>query len=235
VDVRTSAAVVSVRDAGLALVQDERGVRVEDYLTALASAAGEAVIVDAGLFDIEHSDMAPGAAVFGDALNVLLSGDATEIEDVDATTVVGTLRDELVPGVVPLDALPPLAELYELVARSAGNVPWGAVAVSVGDDHEPWVMPLRMAFELRPTVDAAMAAVDADPAPDRPARHVVCALALASALEQTAQAIDPAVAVRLSMEVLFGMAKTVPMSQAALDEAATDATGDAAGDRPDDA
>jgi hypothetical protein len=44
-------------------------------------------------------------------------------------------------------------------------------------------------------------------------------LALARALDQTRQAIEPSIAASLALEVTFGMAKTVPMSRAAFEAA----------------
>lgn len=213
------ALVVSVRDAALAMVRDRQGVRVEDYLTVLASATGEAVVVDAGLFDIEHNELVPGSAVFGDALNVLLSGDVEDVAAADPSSVVGMLRDQLVPAILPLDTFPPLRDLYEHVARHVGSQAWGTVATSVPDENQPRVLPLRTAFELRPAVTAAMTALTRDLGAGRPSPHVVCTMALASAIAQTAGAIEPRIGLRLALEVVFGMAKTVPMSVAAIEQA----------------
>lgn len=77
----------------------------------------------------------------------------------------------------------------------------------------PSVLPIRVAFELRPAVDAAVATLNLEPS----RRHVPCTYALAEALTQVQAAIDPAVAIRLALEVVFGMAKMVPMSQRAFD------------------
>ncbi len=210
--------VLAVRDAALGLVQDERGVRVEDYLTVLAAAAGEATLVDAGLFDIEANDLTPGAGVFGDAINVVLTGDRTADDELPATSTVGVLVDQLVPDVVGLDAFAGIEARYAQVAAAAGSLPWGEVAVSVPDDHRPWVLPLRVAFELRPVVVAATdAASEAGWS-----RHEVVAAALASAVAQAAEALDPATSVALALDVTFGMAKVVPMSRAAFEEAAGD-------------
>lgn len=208
--------VLAVRDAALQLVQDERGVRVEDYLTVLAAAAGEATLVDADLFDIEANDLTPGAGVFGDAINQVLTGDATDAAGLHPTTTVGVLVDQLVPDVVGTDAFGELGERYARVAAAAGSLPWGEVAVALPDDHRPWVLPLRVAFELRPVVVAAAAAA----ADAGWSRHEVVAAALASAIAQAAGALDPPTSVGLALDVTFGMAKVVPMSRAAFEEAA---------------
>jgi hypothetical protein len=196
-------AAAAIDDAAIALLRNERGVRVEDYLCALAAATGEAALADAGLFDIEATDLTPGAAVFGDEINRMLTGDATVLADVPADSVVGVLRDRLVPGTVAAEDFGPLKRLYELVPREVGSVPWGEVALTVPDDHRPSVQPLRLAFELRPAVVAAVG--------DQ-GRRVPCALALAGGIERTREAIDVRIGLTLALEVVFGMAKTVPMS-----------------------
>lgn len=208
-------AVAAIDDAAIALVRDERGVRVEDYLTALAAPTGEAALVDSGVFDNGTTDLTPGAAVFGDEINRVLTGDGTALDEVPASSVVGLLRDRLVPGVVAQDAFGPLDRLYRLVAAEVGRTPWGEVALTVPDEHRPSVQPLRLAFELRPTVEAATDELD----PGAGGRHVPCALALASAIERTSGAIDVNIGLTLALEVVFGMAKTEPMSRRAFAEA----------------
>jgi hypothetical protein len=202
-------AAAAIEQAALDLVRDERGVRVEDYLAALAAATGEAALVDGLAFDIEGSDLTPGAAVFGDGINHVLTGDATSLDEVPAESVVGILRDRLVPGTVSADAFGPLDRPYRLVASGVGETPWGEVPLTVSDDHRPSVQPLRLAFEVRPAVEAV--------APTE--RHTPCAIALAAGIERTKDAIDVGVALTLALEIVFGMAKTVPMSRRAFEEA----------------
>lgn len=213
-----------VRDAALQRVQDEQGVRVEDYLTVLAAATGEAAIVASGVVDIEHNDLTPGAGVFGDAINQALTGDATELASVPAPTVVGVLRDRLGASGISTAPLADLQDRYRHVAASVGQAPWGDAVVRVVDDHRHRVLPLQVAFELRPAVVAAeedlrgAAARGALSVPAGWGRHSLVALALALAVEQTRGAIDVDVALDLALDVVFAMAKTVPMSQAAFEQ-----------------
>jgi hypothetical protein len=209
------AAALRIRDAAFAYLQDGRGVRVEDYLTVLAAMTGEGALVAAGL-DIEAVEIAPGSGMFGGRVNEILSGDTADLAAAGPETVVGILRDRLVPAVVQADWFD-LQRLYTFVASNAGRAPWGAVTVSVPEQNLPRVLPLRAAFEMRAVVDAACVALapsgDGAPAVQR---HVPCATALASAITQTAGAIDLGVAVCLALEVTFSMAKLMPMSQRAL-------------------
>ena len=82
------------------------------------------------------------------------------------------------------------------------------------DDNRPWFPPLRAAFELRPAVLAA----EAEQGTALGERHLLAATALLEAGHEVAGAIDPAVAVRLALEVTFGMAKMAPMTRAAYEE-----------------
>jgi hypothetical protein len=190
-----------VREAAIALVQDERGVRVEDYLTVLAAATGEGALAAAG-FDVTGHDLPPGSPLFYEPVNLVLTGDV--LEDVPAGSVYGVLQDLS-------DSVPPPKELYELVAGSVGRAEWGHVTVTVDTDHRPSVMPLRAAFELRPQVEA----IEASHGLTVGDRATLTATALRAAMEQVGEAIDRALAVRLALEITFGMAKLAPMTQAA--------------------
>lgn len=193
-----------------------RGVRVEDYLTTLAAMTGEAAILAAGFLDLEASDVPPGSPLFGDPTNHVLSGDTTDLAAAPADSVIGILVAELVPGTVPLALFGSIEDVYRHVAASVGKAPWGAVTVSVPEANWPTVLPIQVAFELRPAVDGAVAKAGL------PAnlRHVPCAVGLADAIKQVQGAIDPAVAVRLAIEVTFGMAKLMPMSRKAFEAVA---------------
>jgi hypothetical protein len=206
--------VAAIDAAAMAQVRHERGMRVEDYVSALAAATGEAALVDAELFDIETTDLTPGRPVFGDATNHVLTGDVTVLADAPPDSVAGLLRDRLVPKVVPADAFGPLDRLYELVASGVGTTAWGEVALTVPAANRPNIQPLRLAFEMRPAVEAAVTGLDFT------GRHVPCALALGQAIERTRDAIDVRVALTLALEVVFGMAKVVPMSRRSLERQA---------------
>ena len=183
----------------------------------VAGAAREAGqrIAAAGI-DIEALDMAPSSALFGDQINQVLTGDTADLAQVPADTIVGILVAELVPNVYTLADCGSLEDLYRAVAASVGSTEWGTIHLSVGADHAPMVAPIRLAFELRPAVETACSAASVKAGQ----RHQPCALALASGLGQVREAIDPQVALKLSLEVVFGMAKMAPMSRRAFADAA---------------
>ena len=200
----------AVRIAALGLVQTPDGrVRVEDYLTVLAAAAGEASLAAAG-FDVEGHDLAPGSGLFFDPVNAVLTGDPLTRPAAPGT--VWSLIEPLGGSLAPAAVLPDPAALYRFVVEHLGQADWGRVSTSVGPDHEPTVLPLRAAYDLRPGVLEVEQRFGA-PVQDR---HIVTTAALIAALEQTRAAIDVPVALRLAVEILFGMAKMAPMTARAM-------------------
>lgn len=193
-------------------------VRVEDYLAVLASITGEAALVASGVIDVEAAGLTPGSPIFGDPMNALLTGDQLDPAKAPATSVVGVLVGALVPETVPLEAFGELERIYRQVATGVGSVAWGMVPLSVPDDNCPAVLPIQVAFELRPAVETALGASGLPAS----GRHVLCALALANGLRLVGDAMDRQVAVTLSLEIAFGMAKMTPMSRAAFEAMAAD-------------
>lgn len=200
-----------IRDAAFDYVLDDRGVRVEDYVATLAAVTGEAALVSSGVVDIEAAPVEPGTALFGPPIDEVLTGDTTDLFACGPETVAGLLRDGLAGHLVPPEVLD-LGRVVRWVAEHVGRAPWGQASLSVPADNRPAVIPLRAAFEMRPAVVTACAPLSPDGAAYLRGRHVPCALALVSALEQTAEAIDPAVSVTLAIEIAFTMAKMMPMS-----------------------
>jgi hypothetical protein len=208
-----------IRDAAFRYVEDAQGVRVEDYLTTLAALTGEAAFVSAGAVDIEAAPIAAGRGVFGPPIDAVLSGDTTDLAVVPPFSVAGLLRDGLAGHVVPLEVLD-LERVVRHVAANVGKAPWGGVVLSVPPDNRPHLLPIRVAFELRPVVIRACQPLTPNGSSLVRGRHVPCALALVSAVEQVVEAIDPVVAVTIAFEVTFTMAKMMPMSMRQMQELA---------------
>ena len=220
--VLAAVALERVREPASAMsrVQDPntRGVRVEDYLTVLAAVTGEAALVAAGVLDIETTDIPAGSPVFGDQINAVLTGDTTDLGRIPVDSVVGVLIAELVPATAALDRFLSLEAVYRGVAASVGSVAWGSVQTTVPAANQPTVLPIQVAFELRPTVETAVT----DAGLPRRLRHVLCASALAVGVKQVRRAIDIDIAVALALEVVFGMAKMAPMSRRAFEASQTE-------------
>ena len=195
-----------IREAAIHLVQEPGGgVRVEDYIATLAAATGEAALAAAG-FDVEHHDLAPGSVLDYDAVRGRLTGDPVTSPAPAGT--VWSLLEPLSGRAVPASAFPDAQGLYDQTERNLGQAgPWG-LGTTVGDDHAPARSPLHQAFLLRASVletERLFVAAVSD-------RHLVTASALTSAIDQTRSAIDPAISLRLALEVLFGVARLAPMT-----------------------
>ncbi|MDQ2757919.1 MAG: hypothetical protein M3Y71_15430, partial [Actinomycetota bacterium] len=141
-----------------------------------------------------------------DAVRARLTGDPVTSPAPAGT--VWSLLEPLAGRVLPASAFPAAQELYDQTERHLGQAGPGSVVTTVGDDHAPARSPLRQALELRPAVletERLFGASVSD-------RHIVTASALTSAIDQTKGAIDPAVSLRLALEVLFGVVRLAPMT-----------------------
>jgi hypothetical protein len=216
-DERTTAAALVAVFEGYATEADRR-IRVEDLLSDAAAAAGEACIAAAGEFDPERHDFTPGSVVMSDRINGILAGDTTDASAPSASgSVFAVIRaGALARGYAAAD-VPPLEDVFRgFAAGIAGpETPWGFVPLSVGADHRPRVQPLRAAYELRGPVRAVLAKGSV-PTAEWPR---ALALALVDELARVRSAIEPRVALTLVYETINGMAKTAPMTDAALSNA----------------
>jgi hypothetical protein len=103
------------------------------------------------------SEIPPGSPVFGDQINVVLTGDTTDPAHIPADSVVGILISELVPDTVGLDHFGSLEAIYRGVAAGVGSVSCGTVWTTVRADNRPTVLPIPVAFDLRMDIAVALA------------------------------------------------------------------------------
>jgi hypothetical protein len=203
----------------LASLGDQRGVRVEDFVSACATIVGERCIAVAGDFPVRTHTMAPGSRVFSTRINELLCGDSEsdDLRAVPSESVFGLLRDRLTTGKYLVSEFPSLKAIFELFAASVGNADeWGKAPLSVPEQHRPFLLPLRVAYNTRKKVDLFYEPLGADPA-----LHLrASVLALAEALYDVADAIDHKLVLLLAFETINGMGKTAPMTDAAMVAAA---------------
>lgn len=89
---------------------------------------------------------------------------------------------------------------------------WGRAPVSIPPDHLPFVQPLRVAYETRAMVDKSLASLGNDTG----ARLRATTAVLARALCETRDVLTRIVATTLAIETINGMAKTAPMTDAAM-------------------
>ena len=126
------------------------------------------------------------------------------------------LRSRLSPRVYADADFPVLSEVFrQYAARVCSPGHWGKVPLSVGDDHLPFVFPLRVGYETRGRVDEILHPVREDKA--RCLR--IATEGLAEILSRVASAIDHRLALTLAIETVNGMSKTAPMTEKVMQQA----------------
>jgi hypothetical protein len=187
-------------------------IRVEDLISACAAVVGEAAITAAGDYDPRRHDHLPGSRVFSTNVNKVLCHDRG-FREAPADSVVGILRERLVGcGFVPAD-FPDLQDVFQYFAANIGRKEdWGKVPLSVPAQHYPVLLPLKVAYETRALVDRTVGSSGTEPSQ----RLRVAVLALAKALCETRDVLARSIATTLALETINGMAKTAPMTAAAM-------------------
>jgi len=203
-------------NAACDVVKREGRIRVEDLISVLGSIVGELSIEAAGDFDPRQHSLTPGSRVFSNRVNLLFSGDLPT-DDLDAMppeSIVGMLRDRLLEEGFQRSDFPSLQTVFKDFAANVGKQSdWGKVPLSVPQENQPFVLPLRVAYEARPMVDRVLRTI---PPSERLKAGV---FALGEALVAVHRAIDPKIVLLLALEMVNGMAKTAPMTDEAMEAA----------------
>jgi hypothetical protein len=194
-----------------AVTQDGR-IRVEELISASGAILGEAAIARVGEFHPREHNSPPGQGVFSDRMNGLLCGEKN-LDQAPAESIFGDLRNRLVACGFSVSDLPNLKEVF---AHFAGNIgkkeEWGRVPLSIPKDNYPFARPLFAAYQLRAIVDKSLVSLGADST----MRLRAITAVLARALCETRATLAPNIAASLAFETVNGMAKTAPMTDAAI-------------------
>jgi hypothetical protein len=197
-------------------LRDKAGrVRAEDVISAAASIVGERCIEAAGDFNPREHAMAPGTRVFSDKVNELLCGDLpdADLATTPPSSIFGSLRNRLLVGKYASGEFPQLKTILQYFAASVGKEEdWGKAPLSVPQANHPFVLPLRVAFETRNKVDQLFEELGPNPA----TKLQAAVFALTEALNAVEGVIDHRIALLLAFETVNGMAKTAPMTNAAM-------------------
>lgn len=206
-----------VKDVVVTYCRDKRGrVDSKEALAAMGAVVGERCLAAAGEIPVRTHDLEPGQRAFSDKINVLLTGDqTTELAAIRADSVFGTIRDQLA-GTRYQNHFPLLQDIFRGFAGGISKHEWGKVPLSAPAKYQPERLPLRVAFDTRQNIDAALQPISSDMARSL---HV-CTLAMTMMLqdENLAGQLEPAIALTLTFETINGMAKTVPMRDKAIDK-----------------
>ncbi|MES1196044.1 MAG: hypothetical protein ABUL58_03780, partial [Steroidobacter sp.] len=172
----------------------------------------EAIIAAGGDFDPRQHAYPPGSRVFSTSANRLICDDK-EFEEASPESVVGILRIKLnAAGFVKAD-FPVLKDVFQYFASNIGkSEEWGKVPLSIATDHHPFLIPLRVTYETRATVDKCLAPLG----DDRVQRLRAVTLTLVRVLRETENVLSHRIATTLALETVNGMAKTAPMTDAAM-------------------
>jgi hypothetical protein len=187
-------------------------IRVEDLISASASVVAEAAIAEAGDLDPRRHDLVPGSRMFSTNINRILCDDKSFAE-APPDSIVGTLREKLIGcGFTHID-FPVLNEVFKYFAANIGKKEdWGKVPLSVPQQHHPFLLPIRVVYETRSAVDQCLAPLGGN----QTQRLRATTLALAKALCETRDVLSRTIATTLAIETVNGMAKTAPMTDAAM-------------------
>jgi hypothetical protein len=150
--------------------------------------------------------------VFSTKANDLISGD-TDFDEAPADSIIGILKEKLTSCGFNKADFPVLKDVFTYFAANVGKVEdWGKVPLSVPKDNHPLIKPLRAAYELRPTVDKIFAPLG----DNRQQKLHAVTLMLAETLCKTRDMLGRRIATTLAIETVNGMAKTAPMTDAAM-------------------
>jgi hypothetical protein len=203
-------------DYSMKVVRDkDNRIRVEDMLCLSATIVGERCIDATGVFNLRNHDFPPGQRIFSDRANELICGDtgSENLDDVPQHSIVGILRMRLDSKGYTKEDFPNLKNVFQGFAAGAGNKSlWGKVPLSVPTENLPRLLPLRAGFETRDQVDNIFIPIKEDK--QRCLR--IATESLAELLNMVSKAINPRIALTLTIETINGMAKTASMTAQAL-------------------
>jgi hypothetical protein len=183
--------------------------RPEDFLSCLAAVAGEMVLRQSRVVDLEATDMAPGQPFFSNDLNRLLSGDRSDWAQVPVNCMFGSIRSALMSlkDSWPRESFPNVGAIYELFAKARGKGAkrdeWGWAPLSIAPSHRPRIQPLRGAYNLRQSLLSE--------GYDSEFLTTASAISVVMALSGARNHLPPDVAIRIVLETINAMAKTMPM------------------------
>jgi len=198
----------------LEILRDDRGIHVEDAISAAATVVGERCIDATGDFPWRDHEYPPGQGVFSAKANELICGDATGAASLlPKDSILGVLRSRLDTQVYPDAEFPSLHDVFSAFASRAGGY-GGPVKLSIPEKHLPIIPPLQIGYQTRAAVDKILCPVREDKA--RCLR--IATESLAEILAMVASEIDHGVALTLAIETINGMAKTAPITGNAVEE-----------------
>lgn len=202
----------TLADAVLTFCREADGrTRPAEAISAMAGVLGEQCIVAADEFKVREHTFIPGQRVFSDKINFLLCGESPK--SLPRDSVFGMVKTGLA-GSQYEGQMPDPVEIFRAFAAGIGDPEdWGKVPLSVSKEYHPHRLPLRINFDSRSRVSEILKPGSAD----KNKNLRISSMALAMVLLMVRDEVDYAVALKLALETVNGMAKTAPMKDEAID------------------
>lgn len=141
----------------------------------------------------------------------ILCGNYTEddISLLSRESVFGMIRDNL-KDYYAIQDFPKLSKIFQYFANMLGDEKdWGKVPLSIPEDNYPILLPLRVGYETRLTIDKLFEQI----LEDRFRCLKISVIALSEIFKMVRDIIDPRIALSLGFEMINGMTKTAPMTE----------------------
>lgn len=193
------------------LQDNSNRVRAEDAICLISTIVAERCIDAAGDYDLRNHEFIPGSRVFSDKINNILCGNYTEddISLLSRESVFGMIRDNL-KDYYAIQDFPKLSKIFQYFANMLGDEKdWGKVPLSIPEDNYPILLPLRVGYETRLTIDKLFEQI----LEDRFRCLKISVIALSEIFKMVRDIIDPRIALSLGFEMINGMTKTAPMTE----------------------
>src|SRR4030095_4202731 len=146
-----------------ALTDKDGRIRAEDAVSAAATIVAERCIDAAGNFDLRNSNYHRGSRLFSETANALFCGDTDNLDEVPESSILGILRSKLDPQTYTKETFPSLSGVFKAFASRMGDPKdWGKVPLSVPEDNQPFVLPLKVGYETRARVDEILMPIRAN-------------------------------------------------------------------------
>jgi hypothetical protein len=215
-NVDTAALRACLVDYILKVLTDKDGrIRAEDAISAAATIVAERCIDAAGNFDLRNHNFHPGSRVFSETANALFSGDKDKLDEVPASSIIGILRSKLDAGTYTTETFPSLSSVFKGFASRTGDPKdWGRVPLSVPEENRPFMLPIKVGYETRSTIDEILKPIRSN----KTLCLQIATEALAAILNMISNVMNPGIALTLAIETINGMMKTAPMTAKALAE-----------------
>ena len=188
-------------------VQDDKGIRVEDALCVISTIVAERCIEVANEYSINEHEFEPGSAVFSEKMNEVLIGPVAveSWNDLPAESVFAKIKEKIKRHYED-ESFPSLIGIFEDYAGNVGETEWGKVPLSIPDDHKPTFFPLQVGYETRKFIEKN---IDLE---SKEKTLQIAINAIAQILIEVKAAMDPALTLTLTFELINGMAKTATMT-----------------------